>query len=69
MRHIQRIDMTLWITPDVIRTHNEIRLIYINVSSPHYPNLASRYFSGLYIEWGARYIYLTRYVYFFVILL
>ena len=45
--------MTLWITPDVIRTHNEIRLIYINyinVSSPHYPNLASRYFSGLYIE-------------------
>lgn len=42
--------MTLWITLDVIRTHNEIRLIYINVSSPHYPNLASKYFSGLYIE-------------------
>ena len=50
MRHIQRIDMTLWITPDVIRTHNEIRLIYINVSSLHDPNLASKYFSGLYIE-------------------
>ena len=50
MRHIQRIDMTLWITPDVIRTHNEIRLIYINVSSPHDPNLASKYFSGLYNE-------------------
>ena len=42
--------MTLWITPDVIRTHDEIRLIYINVSSPYYPKLASKYFSGIYIE-------------------